>query len=542
MSGQAAQGDGAPIPTPAARARRLTRAKQILVPLGMGAVGALGYPFRVPFCGEGPMFDGAPRELCLFIFGAWIYAQLTGPLPLKRQFYRVAWASFGFYAVLISWLDIAMERFGGMSGWEAWPAVMALFALCAVLTAGVVPVFAVLRGRGPWTDAMAFAIAWTVTEWARGASTQFPWGQWSMAMARLLPLCQWAAWGGFYLVTFWTALFAAGLCDIVRAPAPLRRKLGGRWAVALSVVMAIGAARFTAPMMPKNAPWPTLQVGVVQASISQTVKNNARAHRSTILQTYRDLSVQASRLGAKLLVWPEGAWPGYLPGDVSRLPTEPLDLPLLTGVGLFEEGGPEGPKGELDPPKIFNSALFVDANLTVQGRYDKQKLVPFGEYVPLRQILPVSKLVPGSFDCTPGEGGVPLGTEAMGVLICYDGVYPEPARRHVRAGAKFLVNLTNDAWYGLSSAPYQHRDYYVLRAIESGRYIVRAANSGISLQIDPMGRMTSGTALNASVAEVMRVPMAPASAQTLYVRIGDVWLYACLAAVVAALLRVALRI
>lgn len=488
------------------------------------------------------MLDWAPRELCLLAFGAWIYGQLKAGLPLKQQCYRITWALFGFYAVLISWLDIAMEQFGGMPGWQAWPAVMALFVLCAVLSALVAPLFALLRGRGPWSDAVAFAIAWTVAEWGRGAGTQFPWGQWGYAMSRVLPLCQWAAWGGFYLVTFWTALFAAGLYECVVAPRALRHRVGGRWAFALGVVLAVGAARFLTPMMPASAAWPTLQVGVVQASISQTVKNNARAHRSSILQIYRDLSQQAVRAGAQLLIWPESAWPGYLPGDVSRLPTEPLGLPLLTGVGLFEEGGPQGPEQVLAPPKVFNSALYTDASLTVRGRYDKQKLVPFGEYVPLRGLLPVSKLVPGAFDCTPGHGGAPLGAQALGVLICYDGVYPGPARQHVLAGAKFLVNLTNDAWYGLSSAPYQHRDYYVLRAIESGRYIVRAANSGISLQIDPMGRMASGTALNAAVTEVMPIPLAPPTAQTLYVRVGDIWLYACLAAVVAALLRVALRV
>jgi apolipoprotein N-acyltransferase len=218
-----------------------------------------------------------------------------------------------------------------------------------------------------------------------------------------------------------------------------------------------------------------------------------------------------------------------LEADRMKLPSEPLGAPLLTGVGLYEAG---------EAPRLFNSAIFVDGGRWITGRYDKRHRVPFGEFVPFRALLPVGKVVPGSLDFTPGESAAPIGEPPLGVLICYDGVFPELARASAREGAGLLVNLTNDGWYGVSSAPWQHRDFYVLRAIETGKPVLRAANNGLSALIDARGRIVVQTALDASVALV--VEARPRAGTTVYVLLGDWLLAACLGAMFSCFMRLLL--
>jgi len=144
----------------------------------------------------------------------------------------------------------------------------------------------------------------------------------------------------------------------------------------------------------------------------------------------------------------------------------------------------------------MNSAFLLRPDGVPAGRYDKVHLVPYGEYVPLRKIFPfIGKLVVGVGDFRPGEGFHPIRGEGwnLGVLICYEGIFPEAARAYKREGATLLVNITNDAWFGRTSAPYQHLSMTVFRAVETRLYLVRAANTGISAIVDPAGKILSRT-------------------------------------------------
>jgi len=148
----------------------------------------------------------------------------------------------------------------------------------------------------------------------------------------------------------------------------------------------------------------------------------------------------------------------------------------------------------------------------VKTRYDKRHLVPFGEYVPLASILPYRWFIPeGIAFFTPGQSHEPVKIDAgkMGMLICYESIFPEIAREAVDKGAQLLINITNDSWYGFSSAPYQHLAISRMRAIETGRYLVRAANTGISAFIDPLGR------------ELVRIPLGLAPTQKKRIAVAD---------------------
>ena len=174
----------------------------------------------------------------------------------------------------------------------------------------------------------------------------------------------------------------------------------------------------------------------------------------------------------------------------------------------------------------MNSAYLLRPNGEIGGRYDKVHLVPYGEYVPLRQLFPfIGKLVVGVGDFKPGKGLEPLIDQGrrVGVLICYEVIFPDAARAYKRKHSDVLVNITNDAWFGKTSAPYQHLSMAVFRSVENRLYLVRAANTGISAIIDPMGTIRSGT--NLFERTVVRGEVKFIDEKTLYAAYGDWFVY-----------------
>ena len=191
--------------------------------------------------------------------------------------------------------------------------------------------------------------------------------------------------------------------------------------------------------------------------------------------------------------------------------------------------GSPGYLGKEDNLSLFNSAFLLSPEGKVLGRYDKVHLVPFGEYVPLRKIFPfIGKLVVGVGDFSSGKGFYPLSMNShkLGILICYEGILPEVSRAYKKRGADLLVNITNDAWFGRTSAPFQHLSMTALRAVETRLYVVRAANTGISAIIDPTGEFISQTGLFERSA--LRGTVKFIDKQTFYTIYGDVFIYTCL--------------
>jgi apolipoprotein N-acyltransferase len=177
----------------------------------------------------------------------------------------------------------------------------------------------------------------------------------------------------------------------------------------------------------------------------------------------------------------------------------------------------------------MNSAFLIPPDGGVVQKYDKVHLVPYGEYVPLRAFFPfLGRLVEGADDFRRGEHitPLPLGKHALGVLICYEGIFPRISRDYKRKGAGLLVNITNDAWFGMTSAPYQHLSMTVFRAVENRTFLLRSANTGISAIISPTGRIVKQTNLFERTA--LKGSIKFLDRKTIYTLYGDMFAYVCL--------------
>jgi apolipoprotein N-acyltransferase len=272
--------------------------------------------------------------------------------------------------------------------------------------------------------------------------------------------------------------------------------------------------------------WRTLRVGLAQGSIDQGVKWDGRYQQETI-NIYRKLTEDASNRQARLVIWPETAIPYYYDpeevkdGQIGAL-ARSASTYILTGSPAYNYNP------ELNKVTYFNSAFLIDPKGETVGRYDKYHLVPFGEYLPLRGILPFEKLTAGIGDFTEGQGPVPItfGEASIGTLVCFESIFPEIARGHVKNGATLLATITNDAWFGRTSAPSQHFQMAVFRAVENKAFLVRSANTGVSGVIDPLGRVRNSTGLYERTAVVDDVGLrkGPLTFYTIY---GDVFAWGC---------------
>jgi apolipoprotein N-acyltransferase len=269
----------------------------------------------------------------------------------------------------------------------------------------------------------------------------------------------------------------------------------------------------------------------VQGNVPQDEKwDTARA--SQIFERYLRLTREAAARGARLVVWPESSTPFLFEED-------PYVRDSIRGVavqtGTYTLVGSDQIE-RTRPPKYYNAAFMVGPDGRTLAVYRKIHLVPFGEYVPLKGLLFfAAPLVQAVSDFSAGETAVLLPYEGFPIstAICFEVVYPELVRQSVVAGSELLTTITNDAWFGTSSAPYQHFEQASVRAIEEGRYLVRAANTGISGIVDPYGRVLQQSRL---LEPVVLVGQARALAGlTLYARIGDAIAYLATALTLGAL-------
>jgi apolipoprotein N-acyltransferase len=269
-----------------------------------------------------------------------------------------------------------------------------------------------------------------------------------------------------------------------------------------------------------------LQVSLIQGNIDQAHKWDP-AYTNETLATYQSLTVKAAQDHSDLIVWPETAVPCYFSPEHWYEPfflslAKKVNAPILFGSLAYEA------RSHPEEYKYFNSAFLVSPEDKKVSQYDKVHLVPFGEYVPLKSFLPfVEKLVVGVGDFSPGKNftlfGIPMAR--FGVLICYEIIFPDLSRHYCKSGANFLVTITNDAWFGRSSAPYQHFSMAVFRAVENRTAVVRAANSGISGIIEPTGYIQRQTPLFERTYCKGKIPVN--SSSTFYSRYGDVGVALC---------------
>ncbi|MGD8467837.1 MAG: apolipoprotein N-acyltransferase, partial [Desulfobacterales bacterium] len=280
---------------------------------------------------------------------------------------------------------------------------------------------------------------------------------------------------------------------------------------------------------------PAARVAVIQGNIDQGVKWDP-AHQTAAIKTHQRLSLAAKSDKPDLIVWPESATPFYLfyderPTEMVMAGIENVNIDFLIGSPSVAKQGKR--------VVYFNSAYLINPSAKNVSRYDKTHLVPYGEYVPFEKWLPfLGKVVAQVGDFRPGKSGKILlwREDALGVQICYEVIFPNLSRKLVKNGAVLLINITNDAWFGSTSGPYQHFSMTIFRAVENRRALARAANTGISGFIDPAGRILTTTPLLKEASLTRPLPML--RQMTFYTRFGDLFAIACLTGAIFAILLV----
>ena len=380
---------------------------------------------------------------------------------------------------------------------------------------------------------------WIFIELLRGRLfTGFPWASLGYSQHKFITLIQIADIFGIYGISFLVMMVNALLFIFLQK----LRKEGVPYKETAVVVLLLGCSiiygHYRVIGIEDNLKeWQTLKVGIVQGNIDQAQKWDP-GYREKTVSIYKELSATGFEDANKveLMVWPETATPFYIQSDERYFPiinnmVKEQSFYLLTGSPAYREKD-----GEYE---YFNSAFLFSPEDKEPGRYDKVHLVPFGEYVPLKRFLPfVRKMVDGVGDFSPGREVVNLSIpeSKFGVLICYEAIFPDLVRKFVNKGAGFLVNITNDAWYGKTSAPFQHLAQAAIRSVENRVYLVRAANTGISAFVDPLGRVISESGLFTRETMKGEIRINSNGSKTFYTKYGDLFAWLCGFIAVAALL------
>ncbi|HET6619805.1 MAG TPA: apolipoprotein N-acyltransferase [Dongiaceae bacterium] len=476
-----------------------------LILMVLGAVAALAFA---------PV-DAAPLFACGIVGLIWA-AETAG--RRRAAFATGWWWGFGHCLAGFFWIANSFLIDPVRFGWMVPPVIAGLAAYMAVFF-GLAVAAAWHRGAPPLAGVLLLAAAWTIAEWLRGhLFTGFPWNLaayvWSFDPPMMQSAALWGSWG----LSFLTVL-AAGLLSLMGRGGGRRNLWSGGACVALLLALyGFGAWRLmTVPAANPSETGVTLRL--VQGNIDQWEKLTG-AHRDRDIAQHLRLSTAMpgfDRLSA--VIWPETAatvfldrsadWRAYV---AAAAPPHGL---LITGT---LRGDP--PQGE--PVRYWNSLAVIDPEGRIVATADKFHLVPLGEYVPLHDIVGplIGKLTAGAGDFSAGPGPVTVrapGLPPFSPLICYEVIFPG-AVTDPRDRPDWLLNVTNDGWFGRSPGPYQHFASARFRAVEEGLPLARAANTGISAMVDPFGRVVASLPLGTEGAldVLLPAPLAP----TLFARTG----------------------
>jgi apolipoprotein N-acyltransferase len=427
---------------------------------------------------------------------------------------------------LLYWISNVIVMYGYL---PLYIGISAMLLMCAALSAyfslfAAAVVF--LRNRG-LSEIVTAPLLWTTLEYLKShLFTGFPWENLAYSQYKFLHIIQFTDITGIYGLSFVIILINALIYDVITYCQQERKittelAVGGLVFVLIFVYGQFSLHRVSQEL--KSAP--AMEVSLVQGNIDQSIKWNPQYQDETI-DIYNSLSLKNAPTARGLIVWPETATPFYfqerfpLARSVSQIPPLTSDW-LLFGSPRYETEGTN--------IHFMNSAFLLNPEGEITGKYDKVHLVPYGEYVPLRNLFPyINKLVEGIGDFKKGQIIEPLTLSypySLGVLICYEGIFPEISRAYRHKGADLLVNITNDAWFGKTSAPYQHLSMTVMRAVENRVFLIRAANTGISAIISPSGKIVRQTDLFTRT--VLKGSIKFLDRTTIYALYGDIFVYIC---------------
>jgi apolipoprotein N-acyltransferase len=434
---------------------------------------------------------------------------------------------------LLYWISLVVVQYGGIPlpvGIAIMIALCLAFALFPAVFAWVVARLVASLGT---VGLLGAPVVWVATELLRAHTLfEFPWCQLGYSQYRSVPVIQIASVTAVYGVSF-VLMASSALLAFLAIERESRRRRAAVGALVLLVggVWAGGAWALRRPLVETGQ----VRVGLVQGGIRQEDKWVPGSAWDNIGR-HVELTGEAAARGARLVVWPESAVPFLFDqhqtlAEALRRMVREWDIYLFFGNDDREAEG-EG--------RIFVGAKLLTPEGDLTLRYHKIHLVPFGEYVPMQRLFTLggrfaAKVVQEVSDFSPGSEPAVAEVDGhlVGGYICYEAVFPGLVRRFAADGAELLINITNDAWYGTTSAPYQHLAMAAFRAVENRRYMVRAANTGITAVVDPWGRILEPTRLFDRTVLVRDVPFI--AEKSLYTRYGDLFARGCLAAALALL-------
>jgi apolipoprotein N-acyltransferase len=485
---------------------------------------------------------GALSSLAMAPFNAWPVLFLTFPVMvwlidgagggrlhgLPAAAMAGWWFGLGYFVTGLYWIGYAFLVDAPTFAWLMPFAVLGLPAYLALF-----PAFGFALARLTWTKdgsrVIALAASLAASEWLRGhVLTGFPWNAFGYALTEPLALAQAASLIGLWGLTFLSVAIFASPAVLIDGNSRGRRP----WvapAMALLMLVAMGVFGAVRLGLQPTTTVANVKLRIMQPNLQQDVRFNYAA-KAEVMRKYLTLSDRASGpqstgvRDANILIWPESAFPFFLTREADAMAQIDDLLPKGTILITGSVRAPDLPPGT-KITRAYNSIYAIDHDGSVLSIYDKLHLVPFGEYLPFQDWM--EKL--GFVQLTKVQGGFIPGTMRSAIeipnapralpLICYEAIFPgEVAARGDRPG--WILNLTNDGWFGISTGPYQHLQQARLRAIEQGLPVVRAANTGISAVIDPMGRIVARLGLG--VEGVLDSSLPAAIAPTIYARSGDI--------------------
>ncbi|MBZ5568730.1 MAG: apolipoprotein N-acyltransferase [Acidobacteriia bacterium] len=481
--------------------------------------------------------------MCWIALAPLLLAILRGRAPVSGQAQPVS-VGQGFLLAYIGgviwsfgttyWIYHVMHIYGGLDGLTSF-GVLVLFCFALGLIWGVFGlVMAFLAGGRLRHKALFLApFVWVPLEMVRGFPFDFPWNPLGTVLVNNIPLTRIATATGVYGLSFEivlvnTAFAAAFLVD------PKRRRM-----VLIAAIVVAGllqAGELVQP--PKLAADGTARLVQANIPILNADQWTPQYFHDT-LRALSDLSVpRPGELGPTepapdLVVWPESPAPFFVTHPEFRAAASEVARHAHATLVVGSLGTPNGPHAA---SQLYNSAAVIAPTGKWIARYDKIHLVPFGEYVPFQRVLSFAgKLTREVGDFLPGESrqALPLGNHRMGVFICYEAVYPAEIREFAKNGAQVFVNISDDAWFGQTAAPVQHLNQARMRAIENHRWLVRATDTGITVSIDPFGRVVAQAPRNVRTA--IDVPYSLVDGTTFYTRHGNWFVWGCVIISAAAL-------
>ncbi len=459
-----------------------------------------------------------------------------------KQIIKSYWYGFvsGFITniILLYWVVVAMNTYGNINLAVSILGLVLLAAILSALYSGTFTMFIKIFWNDSASGELLFIpVLWVVLEYVRTfLFSGFPWELLGYSQYKNLSLIQISRFTSVYGVSFLVMLFNVLLYESIvwwyDTKSLRTAKYPYLFAKTIAVVLLItgiliyGDVTIDSTTSVIQHAKKDITVGLIQGNIDQNHKWDP-VYQSNTISSYFSLSQQAyNQAHPQLIIWPETATPFFFQSDLNYQ-TKLSDFVKSQGTYLLF-GSPAYDYAR-SGIHYFNSAFLMAPDGTIKGRYDKRHLVPFGEYLPLKHIFFFLKKLTDTIGDFTGGGGNSLlqfGDVRVGTLICYEIIFPQLSADDVRNGANLLVTITDDAWFGNTSAPYQHLSMAVFRAVENERFVVRAANTGITAVISPTGKILAST--NLFVPGFIDYKVTLINTKTFYSQQGDIFVFVCM--------------